>query len=86
MAPIAIVPQIARPANPRPIQPVRKSEVLLAVAVIAAMALVMWAGFLLGRMHSRRKQRGRITGGRVNRANKTTAQRGNLRLVSPKRR
>lgn len=83
MVPIAVVPQLFRPVHPRPIQPVRTSEVLIALAVIGAMALLLTGGFVLGRMESRRKARSRIKGTvsqRVGRRKAADARR-KLRLV-----
>jgi flagellar biogenesis protein FliO len=87
---VAVVGQLIRPANPRPIQPVRTSEVLIAVAVIAAIALVMGGGYLLGRMQSGRRARARIrnshVGKRIDNRNAAATRRANLRLVTRKRR
>jgi hypothetical protein len=90
LALVAMVPELFRPVHPRPIQPVRTSEVLIALAVIAAMALVLGAGFLLGRMQSRRRARTRIRSGpvsnRVDNRKAAASRRANLRLVTRKRR
>ena len=56
---------------------------LIALAVIGVMALLLSAGYLLGRMQSRRKARSRIKGSVKTRVDsrKTAAARRNLRLV-----
>ncbi|GEM_PF-5811132 len=85
----AAVPEISRPANPRPVQPVRTSEALLALAVIVAIGLLMATGFMLGRMERRRGTRNRVgtprSNKRVDSRNRQGQQR-NLRLVTPRRR
>jgi hypothetical protein len=90
LALLAAVPLLARPVHPRPIQPVRTSEVLIALAVIAAIALLMGAGFLLGRMHSGRRARMRIrnttVNNRIDNRKVAASRRANLRLVTRKRR
>jgi len=90
LALVAEVPQLFRPVHPRPIQPVRTSEVLIALAVIAAIALVMGAGFMLGRIQSRRKARTRIRNSTFNNRSDSrkaaASRRANLRLVTRKRR
>ncbi len=89
LAPSAVVPQLLRPANPRPIQPVPASEVLFALAVIAVIALLLSTGFILGRMQQRRTARGRIKSKQVKKridSGEVQSQRRNLRLVTPKRR
>lgn len=76
------------PANPRPIQPVPTSEVLIALAVIAAIALLISTGYLLGRMQQRRTARG-VRSKTVNKridSSKLQTDRPKLRLVSPKKR
>jgi hypothetical protein len=89
LLPSAAVPQIGRPANPRPVQPVRTSEALLALAVIVAIGLLMAAGFMLGRMERRRSTRNRTGAPRMNKridSRKRQDRERNLRLVTPKRR
>ncbi len=84
LVPSAVVPQVSRPANPRPIQPVRPSEAIIALAVIAAMALLMAVGYQLGRMQQRRIARSRIRSRQANKrinSRQPSGQRRNLRLV-----
>jgi len=88
LASLTMTPNFARPPNPRPIQPMRTSEGLIALAVVLAIALLVGAGFLIGRMQSRRKDRSRIKKGPVG---PRSGSRGasppqrNLRLVTRKR-
>jgi uncharacterized protein HemX len=85
----AAVPQIARPANPRMIQAASTSEVVIALAAIAAVALLLATGFMMGRMQQRRKARSRIRARQLKKridSREIQKQRRNLRLVNPKRR
>jgi hypothetical protein len=85
----AALAQVARPADPRPIQPAAASEVIIALAVIAAMALLIATGFVMGRIQQRRKARSRIRTRQSNRridSRHLRQQQRKLRLVSPKRR
>jgi threonine/homoserine/homoserine lactone efflux protein len=89
LAPSAIVPQFVRPAHPRPIQPVQTSELLIAIAVIGIIAMLMTAGFMLGRMQRRRAARRHFRSLQVNPRNdrrKPPGQRPALRLIKSKRR
>jgi hypothetical protein len=86
---LAVVPEVIRPTNPRPVQPVRTSELIIALAVIAAVAMLMATGFMLGRMHQRRIARSRIRSRRLKKRIDSRPHQGhkrNLRLVTPKRR
>ena len=84
-----MIPNVVRPAAPRPIQPVRTSEALIALAVVLAIGALLCAGILLGGMQRRRKDRALIkrgqTGPRTGPRGASPPQR-NLRLVSRKRR
>jgi hypothetical protein len=88
LASLTMTPNFARPPNPRPIQPMRTSEALIALAVVLAIALLVGAGILIGRMQSRRKDGTRIRKGPVG---PRSGSRGasppqrNLRLVTRKR-
>lgn len=88
LASLAKIPNVMRPSNPRPIQPVRTSEALIALAVVFAIALLLGAGILIGRMQRRRKDQTRIKKGTVG---PRSGSRGasppqrNLRLVTRKR-
>ncbi len=85
----AALAQVARPADPRPVQPASASEVIVALAVIAAMALLILTGFALGRGQQRRKARSRIRARQVNKridSRQLGKQQRTLRLVGPKRR
>lgn len=75
---------MSRPANPRPIQPVRPSEAIIALAIIVAMALLIAVGYELGRMQRRRIARSRIRSRQVNKrinSRQVSGHRRNLRLV-----
>ena len=87
LASLAMIPGVARPAAPRPIQPVRTSEALIALAVALAIAALLGAGTLIGRMQWRRKDRTRIKKGPVGprSASKGASPQRNLRLVNRKR-
>jgi flagellar biogenesis protein FliO len=87
--PSAVAWQLVRPANPRPVKPIPTSEVLIAVAVIAAIALLLGTGFMLGRMQQRRNGRRLTKSKQVKKridSRDVQGQRRNLRLVSPKKR
>jgi len=88
LASLAMIPNVMRSPNPRPIQPVRTSEALIALAVVLAIALLLGAGILIGRMPWRRKDRTRIKKGpfgpRSGSPGASPSQR-NLRLVTRKR-
>jgi threonine/homoserine/homoserine lactone efflux protein len=87
LTPSAIVPQLWRPAHPRPIQPIRTSELLIALAVIALIAMLMTAGFMLGRMQRRRAARRYLRQMKRQVDNrKPRGQRPKLRLITSKRR
>jgi hypothetical protein len=81
---LAAVPGILRPTPARPLQPMRTSEILIALAVVGAISILLSAGILLGRVQQRRNARGRSKAGS---ANPRTGSRGapprqrNLRLV-----
>ncbi len=80
---------MARPSNPRPIQPVRTGELLIALGVIALMALLISTGYLLGRMQQRRSARRHIKSRQLKTridSRQLQHQRRNLRLVTRKRR
>jgi hypothetical protein len=87
LASLAMIPNVARPASPRPIQPVRASEALIALAVVLAIGALLSAGILLGRMPWRRKDRTRIKKGPVGPrgGSRGASPQRNLRLVSRKR-
>ena len=83
-----MIANVAPPAL-RPIQPVRTSEALIALAVVLAIGALLGAGILLGRRQWRRKDRTRIQRGPVGQRTGPGAAsppRRNLRLVSRKRR
>jgi uncharacterized protein HemX len=87
LAASAVVPQVVRPANPRPIQPVKASEAIIALAVILAVAMLVGLGFMLGRIQQRRVDRRHAR--RLNQRSEgrqPSGHRRNLRLVTPKRR
>ena len=89
LEPSAVAWQLVRPANPRPVKPIPPSEVLIALAVIAAITLLLGTGFMLGRMQQRRTARGRVKTKPVRKrmdSGDVQNQRRNLRLVSPKKR
>jgi hypothetical protein len=81
---LATVPGVARSAHLRPVEPMRTSEILIALAVVGAISILLSAGILLGRVQQRRNARGRNKAGS---ANPRTGSRGapprqrNLRLV-----
>jgi hypothetical protein len=81
-------PNFARPPNPPPIQPMRTSEALIALAVVLAIALLIGAGILIGRMQARRKDGTRIRKGPVgprSGSRGASPRQRNLRLVTRKR-
>jgi flagellar biogenesis protein FliO len=84
----AALAQVARPADPRPLQPASSSEVIVALAVIVAMALLIFTGFVMGRRQQRRRARSRIRTRQVNKRidSRHLGQQRTLRLVGPKRR
>jgi len=87
LLPSEVVPQLLRPANPRPIQPARTAEVFIALAVIAAIALLLGTGFMLGRMQRRRMVRERIRSRRLKKridSRNIQSRRPNLRLLRPR--
>jgi hypothetical protein len=87
LAPSALGAQLFRPANPRPVQPIPTSEVLIALAVILIIAVLLGTGFVLGRMQQRRTARRRLKPikKRVD-SREVQNQRRNLRLVTRKKR
>jgi hypothetical protein len=81
---LAAFPGIARPAHLRPVQPMRTSEIFIALAVVGAISILLSAGILLGRMQQRRRARGRDKAGSVKPrtgSRGTPVRQGNLRLV-----
>jgi hypothetical protein len=88
LASLAMIPNLTRPAPARPIQPVRTSEALIALAFALAIAMLLGAGTLIGRMQWRRKDRTRIQKGPLGprSGSRGASPQRNLRLVSRKRR